>query len=376
MPSPGSRSRRRLWPRRAALVLLALVVALLLLEIGLRAGGVAVRRGYPDGLFVDDGAGGYRLAPDFEGRHVTGEYAVTIRTNAHGFRDDPLGPPRADTRRILALGDSFGFGHGVEAEQAYPALLETLLPRTEVVNAAAPGYGTRDELSLLRAEAGRLAPDTVLLAVYVGNDFRDNATDRFGRLAARSGALVTLGDDEPAWWTTLEAAVAVHSRAILFLAQRLYALSLDEQDVRRRQCDDLAWGAGFGIAMLEQTYSRQADDAFGRTVDLLGQVVACCRQRGLRLLVALLPGPLQYDDRVWAEAVALCGLQPERYERDRPNRRLAAWAREAGVEVVDLLPAFREAVAADPALQPYLGVHFDARGHRLAAQVLAAALAE
>jgi len=369
-------SRPRRWLRRAGLLVLGLVVAFVVLEIVLRARGVVVRDGYPDGLFVTDGAGGYRIAPGFEGRHVTDHYAVTIRTNAAGLRDDPLRPRAPGTRRVLALGDSFGFGHGVEAAQAYPARLEERLPGTEVVNAAVPGYGTLDALALLEAEVDRLAPDMVLLAVYVGNDFRDNARDRFGRLVARSGVLVTAHPGEPGWWTSLKAAAGAHSRALLFVLKRIRALTLDAEDVRRILCEDLRWGAGFGIAMLERTYSEAADHAFGITVHALERTAALCRERGLGLLVALLPGPLQYHDGVWAEAVARCGLDPGRYERDRPNRRLAAWGRRAGVEVVDLLPAFREACAADPDLRPFLDVHFDARGHALAAGVLAQALSD
>ena len=47
--------------------------------------------------------------------------AQTVTTNSFGMRDtEPAPPDAASIRNILALGDSFTFGFGVEAHETYP----------------------------------------------------------------------------------------------------------------------------------------------------------------------------------------------------------------------------------------------------------------
>jgi len=113
-----------------------------------------------------------------------------VEVNPAGFRDLPrvrAKPP--GTFRIAVLGDSQTEALQVEREETFAAVLEEELsscrtappgwagegrPRFEVLNFGVAGYGTAQELLTLREEALAYDPDLVLLAVYTGNDVRNN----------------------------------------------------------------------------------------------------------------------------------------------------------------------------------------------------------
>jgi hypothetical protein len=113
----------------------------------------------------------------------TGEFPLPHRTthvaiSEQGFRDAARAPhPPSGKNRVLVLGDSFGFGFGVEHEETFERRLETLRPDLEVVNAAVPGYGTDQELLLLEERGLALRPDLVLV-LFHPNDLLNNEWPR------------------------------------------------------------------------------------------------------------------------------------------------------------------------------------------------------
>lgn len=131
-----------------------------------------------------DGVLGYVHRPDWLAVHATDEFSVTVRTNALGLRGGPADAAKpAGSYRVLALGDSFPFGFGVEDAEAFPAVLERALApppgraRTEVLNAGIAGWSADQYLLFLETRGFALAPDLVLLAVSE-NDPNDLAWNR------------------------------------------------------------------------------------------------------------------------------------------------------------------------------------------------------
>lgn len=116
----------------------------------------------------------YDLKPNldvtFKGHRVT--------TSENGFRG-PAHPHEkaADTIRIVGLGDSVMFGHGVADDDVYLTVLERSLnqssghSRFEVINTAVPGYSTVMEVETLKEKGLSYAPDIVVLH-FVRNDAR------------------------------------------------------------------------------------------------------------------------------------------------------------------------------------------------------------
>lgn len=67
------------------------------------------------------------LRPGFVGRERegTGEFDMEVSINSAGYRGPELAPAKGDALRVLAVGDSFTFGHGVQAEEAGAATLRS-----------------------------------------------------------------------------------------------------------------------------------------------------------------------------------------------------------------------------------------------------------
>lgn len=98
-----------------------------------------------------------------------------VMLNSEGFRDSehPRSAP-AGTQRLLLVGDSYGFGTGIErledrfGEQLAFALTETTGTPWQSISAAHPDSHTRDELGFLERMLA-YDPDLVVL-LYVFND--------------------------------------------------------------------------------------------------------------------------------------------------------------------------------------------------------------
>src|SRR5437762_1543338 len=160
---------------RGVIMLVGCLFAFVAIEIALHVAFPRMR------LLVRHERLGSLPRPNMKGRTTFGghERIVHIVTNSLGLRGPEIGPKPAGVRRVLALGDSFTFGHAVEAAEAWPAVLEGLLnarggPRYEVVNAGVGGYGTGQELLLYEELESRVQPDLVVLGFAVVNDVLDN----------------------------------------------------------------------------------------------------------------------------------------------------------------------------------------------------------
>jgi lysophospholipase L1-like esterase len=141
---------------------------------------------------VHDDRLGWRYRPGARARHRSDEFDVSIRINSRGFRGPEVPLERTPGRgRVLALGDSFTFGWGVEEEQAWPAQLARILD-VEVVNLGVSGYGTDQEYLLFQSDGLAYRPDLVLVQV-APNDAEEVLREvSYGRGKPRFG---TRGDE-------------------------------------------------------------------------------------------------------------------------------------------------------------------------------------
>ena len=163
------------------------VFALLLLVCGLIAGMAVAEAalrivGYSSPEFYTAHATrGYSLIPNMRGAyHKEGSSFVEI--NSAGFRDveQTLEKP-AGVKRIAVIGDSYVEALQVERDEAFVtfmrARMEECAPeqKIEVLRFGVSGYGTAQQLLMLKEDVLRYTPDVVILLMTTNNDITDNA---------------------------------------------------------------------------------------------------------------------------------------------------------------------------------------------------------
>jgi lysophospholipase L1-like esterase len=132
--------------------------------------------------FRPDAELGYIPTPNFDGRVVRlGEYDSHFHTNSLALRDREYGPKSSAAGRILAVGDSFVFGLGVQQSEPFAEVLERRLNRDyvgdyEVINAGVNGYAIDQYEGWMKRLLPQYQPDVVLVSIFVGNDFEPYVT--------------------------------------------------------------------------------------------------------------------------------------------------------------------------------------------------------
>ncbi len=326
------------------LVGFSLGLTLVFLELALRILGL----GAPPALgkdafdyFTWDATLGWELLPGAQGRLESPEFDVAIRVNAHGERSDAEIPfeRTPGKRRLLVIGDSFSFGHGVEAAQGAGRLrLESLLPASEVVNLAVTGYGTDQQVLRLEKRGLAYQPDVVILGLFEGNVFRNVKREQMGypkpRFALRGGRLELEGVPLPRLGEGETYAAAMP-------ASRLWAFA-GERAV------ELFRHLGFG-------------ESWPLTGAILDRFAADCRQAGAEPRVVLIPKDRAVDAPGWRGDI-----------HRRTLRKIAELAAGRGIATLDLTPLLAAALEKDgqPLYFPVDG-HWNAAGHAVAAQAIA-----
>ena len=97
-----------------------------------------------------------------------------LQTNSLGLRNEEVNTPKPEgTIRVLSLGESTTWGHGVELEESYSKVLEAHLNRDdkrfEVINAGVGGYTTWQSAIYLEERGIDLDPDVVMI-YHLKND--------------------------------------------------------------------------------------------------------------------------------------------------------------------------------------------------------------
>ncbi|MBM3773637.1 MAG: SGNH/GDSL hydrolase family protein [Acidobacteria bacterium] len=194
---------------RPAPVRVVATLALVLLALGLlEARTRALIAGHPTPARPDV-ARLWSLTPALREYPDYGEAGpFTVSSNTAGMRvDDAEGglPPtfRPGARRVLVLGDSTAFGHGLPYRHGFAGQLDALLERTsppwQVLNGAVPGYTVYQDWRTFERLLPIVAPQVVVLASnndpeedLMSDHDRIGATPLFMDLLYRSELYLTL----------------------------------------------------------------------------------------------------------------------------------------------------------------------------------------
>jgi hypothetical protein len=190
------RSVRRERILRGVLLLVSMLVALVLAELLLRIAHLVPHTDQSNAALIYDHTNPeyYKLKPNLEAIPFAG---ILLTSNEYGFRDRTMSiARRPGVYRIAVIGDSWGFGWGVEYEKTLVRRLETLLREkepgrgVELLNFSIPGHNMKQHYFILEDEVLRFRPDRVLLLLHL-NDVEPEPAPGDGDAGAASG--------QPAW---------------------------------------------------------------------------------------------------------------------------------------------------------------------------------
>ncbi len=355
--------------------LLSTALTLLLIEIAL-----AVFHPIPFALednmyFSPDPFTGYRLKPNGIGHFILG---IEGRANSRGHRDREIDSKRpAGVVRILVLGDSFTVGANVTQEQAYPEVLEMLLierlgNKVEVVNTGVGGWNPFQYSQYYEHYGSALQAQVVIVGFFVGNDTYSTVTDVEHTLTAVLGRRVPRSSHRD-YLTVLRVLLYQHSHLARLLMTRINHLTLaSDFGMTRESCEEFP---DRYLALQKEKVpnhlkrSTTQEEKIQVSLQYMAKISALAKAQGARLLVALLPDENQINPRLW-EKLQLSDANTDLYDLEMPQSLLVERLTELDIEVLDLLPLFRN----DGRCLYMNDTHWDPTGHELAAKALAEAL--
>lgn len=372
------------------LFLLSLGIALVLCEFGLRLIGFS----FPN-LYMSDAYTGSRLRPEAEGWQ-RGEGEAHIRINSDGLRDREHSKAKpAGSTRIAILGDSYAEAMQVPLEATFWAHLERGLNRcqvfrdktVEVLNFGVSGFGTAQELQMLRYRVWGYNPDIVLLAITTGNDIRNNSVilepeKRRPFFRLRNGDLVLddsfrqLPDYKPreSFPWRFYRAFYNHSRTVQLLSKVKNNIARARNSDTERQ--SLIAERGLDKEVYFEPLTDEWREAWEITEKLIAKIHEEVVARGKRLVVVTLSNAAQVHPDSQELYAKELGIKDLLY----PDMRIKAFGQNRGIEVITLASSLAKfARSSGKFLHGFekTGVglgHWNAEGHLRAGELIATSL--
>jgi hypothetical protein len=97
---------------------------------------------------------------------------VDVSINSDSLRDEEYAPERNEKYRIAVLGDSLTFGWGVEKEDTFEVVLESMLSEkrpTEMINFGHGNYNTEQQVNLFKEKGLKYNPDKVVVFYFIND---------------------------------------------------------------------------------------------------------------------------------------------------------------------------------------------------------------
>ena len=367
-------------------VALSVGMAMLLAEVAMRIAGLNFAAPYQPDPYC-----GSRLTPNV-GFWNLSEGRVYVTTNRAGFRDREHAVSKpAGTFRIAVLGDSFAEAVQVPQREAFWSVMERELAgcaefqgkTVEVLNFGVSGYGTTQELQMLRHYVWQYEPDLVLLAFLPGNDVRNNSRalepeqgKPFYDLV--DGALVldeTFRDQRLTPVVQVKDWLVRHVRVLsaIYRAKENWKTARVVTEVKGNE-------AGLDDGVFGTAHNAEWEHAWAITEAVLRTMYDEVAAHGARFFVVEMNNALQVDpnpDRIAATAKRL-GVA----DLEEPDRRLARLAAERGFSFLSLTEPMRQVAQRDQIYfhgfantSPGSG-HWNEQGHNIAGKLIAAALCD
>ncbi len=321
--------------------LLVALITCVLFEVSLRILGISFLNFYQFDEYL-----GHSLRPGYEGWY-TDEGKAYIRINHDGMRDfaRPKEKPE-NTLRIAVLGDSFIEAAQVPLEQGFCQVLQRKLSacsskKIEVLNFGVGGYGTAQELLMLKSRVWQYSPDIVLLAFYSGNDLSDNVRDYPLYEYHQNNNYYDIGKIK--FWLKIKIKATLNFLKLHLRIVQVYYKVRNAIEIKQTEQAPIKYlhpGLKFSWnEVYREPISRSAEEAWSITEKLLLLMRDEVRRQGAEFLVVTLATSPQYypDAQVRREIEAALEVKDLFY----PDRRIKRLGEREGFAVLNLAQPFQ-----------------------------------
>ncbi|MFQ5964753.1 MAG: hypothetical protein ACE5KZ_10765 [Candidatus Scalinduaceae bacterium] len=342
---------------------------------------------------------GFEGIPNKKGVYATRSFKTTITLNNEGFRDYNHDKKNTQNKfRIITLGDSFTWGHGVENDQIYMKVLEKYDVNIETINMGGSGGDPPGELKAYISRGLHYEHNVVLLGFFIGNDIvayypkDDDSPPQWG--FDSKGNFVLIGkmksqeevdairkESEEKYSPTKKR--NIRGRIHYWLIRHVQLCTFI--DNYRDYYSEIIKGSHlytrilkfFGIenkrafGFLNYCMKRDPEDVkygwklLAATLKTTKDYVV---KAGAKLYVLFIPLRGQVSQKFYERTARKYGHDPSDFDIEKPNRKLSKLCKELEIAYLDLLPAMREESSNGNQLYFTRDGHWNAEGHRIAAR--------
>ncbi len=267
----------------------------------------------------------YEPAPLLEKRFRNREFDTRVATSSRGLRDREYQPEKKEgVKRVMALGDSFVFGWGVENAEVFTEVLEDRwLKNAEVWNLGVSGYSVDQMTARLKKDGLPYAPDVVMMEIL------GEPTSSDGNFIFRNGRL----------YFSETAEFVFFQKAAAYLERRSYVC------------------AALGLALRKQLSARPSESAYAEAppdgYELVDEFLALARQNSF--IPVLFYVPVKHDFMRPGPALL------------EQKARFLNYCREKQAACLDLEEPLRRALKSGKPPYFKLDDHWNRAGHEAAA---------
>ncbi len=367
--------------KNTLLILISTLITLIILEVLVRIfcnQGLYTVSQYPKQMFTS--ASPTQLTPNFEGDFPKSEISGHIKINSKGIRDYERPYEKKGKFRILGLGDSFTFGHGVEFKEIFLTLLEDKLQKAkgdkvEVIKAGIPGIGPQEYLSVLKNYGVKYDPDVVLVNFFVGNDIFDiklPSAEASKSDTAKKADTVVLNSDEINGPSKVEGVnhfkdfLRRHVHLYSFVVDRTKTIPAIRHMLQKNNIANSIIGS-YIIDILKKNYSDDYEKRWAEAFNCISKMKEICPN----LVIVILPTREQVVPERLEKALKQLDYKKVDIDIYKPNKKLSDYCVANNIKCIDLLPEFEKS---KDQLYFEIDPHFNLNGHKLAADIIYNAL--
>ena len=283
------------------------------------------------GMFEYDREKVFGLRRNNEGFFHGGHYT----TNSQGFRGKEISIEKPEnTVRVLVVGDSISFGHGVNDNETYPYILEQSLnedlageeeaPAFEVINTAVPGNSPFQEYHDMKRGLA-YDPDIIVLQITLNDIVEENAGWIFEDMGMEEGTLENISRDYIFGrqnMSYLDNTLRQHS-ALYHLLKDI-AVRIRFQDPTGENIAEKAkrkenFTAGL---LVDEPENPEVVEAWGNALDRLHRIATVAKEKSIPLVLIATPFNFQFS---------------REKEFAYPQQKLGEFAAEENIYYIDLL---------------------------------------